>query len=103
MTKINLCYDGGRLILSRFLIIAFTKNPPLDHTLRHPCKFLILAIFYHAKKKSQKFTSLVLMIGTAWSKLLKLPLHWNPNLLYKKFYYVNKIKLALFTRDHFKT
>ena len=25
---------------------------PLDHTLRNPCKFLILAIFCHAKKNS---------------------------------------------------
>ena len=34
---------------------ALTKNLPLDQTLRLPCKFLNLAIFYHAKNKSKKF------------------------------------------------
>ena len=34
-------------VLNQF---AFIKNPPLDHNLRQPCKFLIFAINYHAKK-----------------------------------------------------
>ena len=33
-----------------FLIYFLLKNSLLDHALRATCKFLILAIFYHAKK-----------------------------------------------------
>ena len=39
-----------------FFIYFFTKkNSLLEHTLRPTCKFLILAIFYHAKKINEHF------------------------------------------------
>ena len=44
---------GGGEGLSRsriFYLFFLLKNSLLDHTLRPTCKFLILAIFYHAKK-----------------------------------------------------
>ena len=42
---------GGGLIQPRLFIYFFTKKLSPRH--RHTCKFLILAIFYHAKKNPE--------------------------------------------------
>ena len=42
--------DNIEIILCYLGLINLLKKPPLHHTLRRPCKFLILAIYYHAKK-----------------------------------------------------
>ena len=62
---LNLSYDGGRgaLCAPHSLFIFLLKISPPDQTLRPNCKFLILGIFYHAKK----------------------------HLVYKKFYYINSL------------
>ena len=55
----NLSYDGGGgggpYVPQFFLFIFLLKISPPDQTLRPTCKFLILAIFYHAKKTIIKF------------------------------------------------
>ena len=55
---------GGALCAPYSFLIFLLKISPPDQTLRTTCKFLILGIIYHAKKKSE-------------------------NLVYKKFYYIN--------------
>ena len=47
---LKLSYDGGGLMCPSFLFIFLLKISPPDQTLRPTCKFLILGIFYHAKK-----------------------------------------------------
>ena len=49
---LNLSYDGGGglYVPTIFLFIFLLKISPPDQTLRPTCKFLILGIFYHAKK-----------------------------------------------------
>ena len=46
---------GGLMCPPFFLFIFLLKISPLDQTLRPTCKFLILAIFYHAKKNPENF------------------------------------------------
>ena len=52
--NLNLSFDGegGGVVdsIQVFKESHLLKNPPLDHTFRPHCKFLILAIFNHAKK-----------------------------------------------------
>ena len=48
---LNLSYDrggGGPYVPAIFYVFFLLKISPLDQTLRPTCKFLILAIFYHA-------------------------------------------------------
>ena len=56
--SITLSFDGGGGVESTqdFLFIFFLKNSLLDHTLRPTCEFLILAIFYHAKKNAENLS-----------------------------------------------
>ena len=66
---------GRGSILSWFFKNRIYKTTlPLDHTLRHPYKFLILAIFFRSKK------------------------NFPTNLGYKKFYYINETKWASLSR-----
>ena len=51
VTCLTLVLIGGGVNRPRFfLFIVILKSSLLDHTPRPTCKFLILAIFYHAKK-----------------------------------------------------
>ena len=63
---LNLSFDeGGGWFYLDFFKNPFTKNYPfLDHTLRHPCKFLILS----CKKNSKKFSILKVLLYK-WDKI----------------------------------
>ena len=52
LSLFKLSYDGGRGLMcpSFFVYLFLLKISPPDQTLRPACKFLILGIFYHAKK-----------------------------------------------------
>ena len=46
-SSVILSYDRGEGSIQESHLL---RKPPVDHTLRHPCKFLILGKFYRAKK-----------------------------------------------------
>ena len=56
LTLVMIGGGAGGALCAVFYFFFLLKISPTDQILRPICKFLILGIFYHAKKKISKFS-----------------------------------------------